>query len=337
MKKNDLPSKIKFLSLMMLSLVMMVSCYVYRNYYTYKSIKVDVVKNATVEYGTANYNINDFIENVEGEIISVKSDIDTGVVGEQEVVLEVKKDNITKEVPIVVSVVDTAPPVIKLKEEKVTITSGDEYDLTSNIESVDDAVDGVISYSNQVDENSTEYYDFTYDASQIDEVGTHEITVNAKDKNGNLTVIKFNLEVVEPPKPVFYQQLYSGLPANAASGDLVSIAYSYIGAPYISGSNGPYGFDCSGFVQYVYSCAGISVSRSSYTQAYDGVGVSYAEAQPGDILSWGHDGVVTHSALYVGDGMMIHATNPSQGVMLSSVSGWENGSYDTLMAVRRIQ
>ena len=82
---------------------------------------------------------------------------------------------------------------------------------------------------------------------------------------------------------------------------------------------------------------GIGVSRSSYTQAYDGVGVSYAEAQPGDILIWGHNGVVTHSALYVGNGMMIHATNPSQGVALSSVSGWENGSYDTLMAVRRIQ
>lgn len=337
MKKNDLPSKIKFLSLMILSLVMMVSCYVYRNYYTYKSIKVDVVKNATVEYGSANYDINDLIENVEGDLVSVKNHINTGVVGEQEVVLEVKKDNITKEVPIVVSVVDTTPPVIKLKEEKVTITSGDDYDLTSNIESVDDTVDGVISYSNQVDENSTEYYDFSYDASQIDEVGTHEVTVNAKDKNGNLAVIKFNLEVVEPPKPTFYQPVYSGLPANASSGDLVSIAYAYIGAPYISGANGPYGFDCSGFVQYVYSQVGISVSRSSYTQAYDGVGVSYAEAQPGDILSWGHNGTVTHSALYVGNGMMIHATNPSQGVMLSSVAGWENGSYDTLMAVRRIQ
>ena len=96
-------------------------------------------------------------------------------------------------------------------------------------------------------------------------------------------------------------------------------------------------FDCSGFVQYVYSRVGIYVSRSSYTQAYDGYGVSYSEAQPGDILNWGHGGQVTHSALYVGGGMMIHATNPSQGVVLSNVAAWESGSYDTLMGVRRIQ
>ena len=46
--------------------------------------------------------------------------------------------------------------------------------------------------------------------------------------------------------------------------------------------------------------------------------------------------MVTHSALYVGNGQMIHATNPSQGVVLSSVAGWESGSIDSLMAVRRI-
>ena len=86
-----------------------------------------------------------------------------------------------------------------------------------------------------------------------------------------------------------------------------------------------------------YSQVGIYVSRSSSTQYYDGVAVSYQDAQPGDILSWGHGGVVTHSALYVGNGMMIHATNPSQGVIASSVAGWESGSIDNLMAVRRIQ
>ena len=341
MKTIDLPSKrmvVKFVILMVVSSMMMISCYVYHKYDTYKSIKVVVDNKAAVEYGSANYDINKLIKKVEGEIVSVKQDIDTKKIGEQEVVVEVKKENVTKDVVFVVEVVDTAAPEINIKEEKVTITQGDDYDLTNNIESVKDIVDGDINYSGEVTEESNFYYNFEY-GEDIDNVGTHEVIVNAKDKSGNTTQTKFTLEVKERPVvvPNVGQATYGGnAPANAAGGDIVSIAYSLVGSPYISGSNGPYGFDCSGFVQYVYSRVGKSVSRSSYTQAYDGVGVSYANAQPGDILNWGHGGSVTHSALYVGNGLMIHATNPSQGVVVSSVSGWDAGSYDSLMGVRRI-
>ncbi len=346
MKTIDGSSKKRFFyffSLVTISLIIMISCYVYHDYYTYNSINVVVRENAAIEYGSANYNIQELIKDVEGEIVSIKQDVDTNVVGEQEIIVEVKKDNIVKDVPIVISVVDTVAPVIQLKEEKVTITSGDDYDLTSNVESVNDSVDGVISYLNEVSEDSNFYYHFTY-GEDIDAVGSHEVTLTAKDKNGNVSEAKFTLDVVAPKveekAPVVVansEPVYANLPANASGGDLVSIAYSLVGSPYVSGANGPYAFDCSGFVQYVYSQVGISVSRSSYTQAYDGVGVSYQDAQPGDILSWGHGGVVTHSALYVGNGMMVHATNPSQGVIASSVAGWESGSIDNLMAVRRVQ
>jgi cell wall-associated NlpC family hydrolase len=128
------------------------------------------------------------------------------------------------------------------------------------------------------------------------------------------------------------------LAANPNSNDLASIAYSLVGKPYISMSNGPYGFDCSGLVQYVYAQKGISVSRSSSTQIYDGVGVPYEEAQPGDILSWGYSyGNVTHSAMYVGNGKMVHAANPSMGVIVSDVSYWLARSGTKLLSVRRIQ
>ena len=83
------------------------------------------------------------------------------------------------------------------------------------------------------------------------------------------------------------------------------------------------------------------MSRSASTQINDGVGINYSDVQPGDILSWGYsNGVVTHSALYVGNGMMIHmmihAANPSQGVILSNVSKWLSGSTTTILSVRRI-
>ena len=338
MKTIDLPSKkmvFEIIFLVVVSSIMMISCYVYHRNDTYKSIKVVVNKNAAVEYGSANYDINKLIKKVEGEIVSVKQDIDTKQVGEQEVVVEVKKEDIVKDVSFLVNVVDTTAPVVKIKEEKVTITEGDDYDLTTNIESVTDEVDGDIAYSNDVQEESNFYYNFSYGAD-IDDVGSHEVVVNAEDKNGNVTQTKFTVEVKAKPVYTPSTPVYSNAPASAVGGDVVSIAYSLVGSPYISGSNGPYGFDCSGFVQYVYSRVGKSVSRSSYTQAYDGVGVSYANAQPGDILNWGHGGAVTHSALYVGNGLMIHATNPSQGVVVSSVSGWQNGSIDNLMGVRRV-
>ena len=339
MNTIDLPSKkkqiLRFISLVVVSSIMVISCYVYHRNDTYKSIKVVVNKNAAVEYGSANYDINKLIKKVEGEIVSVKQDIDTKQVGEQEVVVEVKKEDIVKDVSFLVNVVDTTAPVVKIKEEKVTITEGDDYDLTTNIESVTDEVDGDIAYSNDVQEGSNFYYNFSYGAD-IDDVGSHEVVVNAEDKNGNVTQTKFTVEVKAKPVYTPSTPVYSNAPASAVGGDVVSIAYSLVGSPYISGSNGPYGFDCSGFVQYVYSRVGKSVSRSSYTQAYDGVGVSYANAQPGDILNWGHGGAVTHSALYVGNGLMIHATNPSQGVVVSSVSGWQNGSIDNLMGVRRV-
>lgn len=336
--------------LVVLSAGIILGGYAYHKKAVYDSIKVVSNDTAIVEYGSANYELKDLVREVDGKIVSVKKDVNTNVVGKQEMVLEVKKENMVKEVPLTVSVVDTVAPEISIKEEKITITQGDEYDINENVESVNDKVDGALEYLTNTYDGSTNYYNYSFDGD-LEEVGEHQVTVKAKDKYGNETTKTFTIEVEPKPVPVvqarqntasnngggYSQPTYSGLAANAAGGDLVSIAYSLVGSPYVSGAAGPYAFDCSGFVHYVYSQVGIYVSRGSGSQAYDGVGVSYAEAQPGDILNWGHNGMVTHSALYVGGGMMIHATNPSQGVIVSSVAGWDAGSYDSLMGVRRIQ
>lgn len=343
MKIIDGPSKIRKISLIIIVLFIMLGIYGIYDFdkynKVYSSIKVVVKDNAAIEYGSGNYNVDELIEKVDGKVVSVKDNIDTSVVGEQQVVFEVLKDDVIREVPVNISVKDTTAPVINLKEDKVTITLGDDYDLTSNVDSVSDVVDGDIYYSNEVNEDSNFYYNFNYNQDEIVNVGEHEVEVNAIDKYGNVTKHSFVLEVVAPKVeyPTTQYRYYNDLPANAAGGDLVSLAYSYIGYPYIAGSNGPYGFDCSGFVQYLYSRVGISVSRSTSTQLYDGYPVSYDNAQPGDIIVWGYyDGAPTHSSLYVGNGQMIHATNPAQGVMLSDVSVW--ATYGThILAVRRIQ
>ena len=75
----------------------------------------------------------------------------------------------------------------------------------------------------------------------------------------------------------------------------------------------------------------------SYMQQFEGRAVSYDSIEPGDIIIWGYvDGQPTHSALYVGNGQMIHAANYSQGVILSDVSYWLRWSGTHILTVRRI-
>lgn len=318
--------------LMAILFVMIICCGAYRNYDVYQSIDVVLKDTASIEYGSSNYNIKKLIKEVDGEIVSIKQNVDTSVLGAQEVILEVKKNNSIKDVPIIINIVDTVSPVITLNNDKISITEGDNYNLTDNIAVVNDNIDGDLPYVEDTDENSLKYYNFRYEGN-LGEVGEHNITVYAVDGSGNTSTSNFVFEVNERK---FYS-VYYNLSPSATSNDVVSIAYSLLGLPYTYAGTGPYAFDCSGLVHYVYSRVGINISSSSYMQQFVGLAVSYDSIQPGDIIIWGYaDGQPTHSALYVGNGQMIHAANYSQGVILSSVNQWLSGSGTHILTVRRI-
>jgi len=108
---------------------------------------------------------------------------------------------------------------------------------------------------------------------------------------------------------------------------VANYACSFIGViPYIwGGTSLTTGADCSGFVQACYRAFGYSISRTTYTQMYDGIGVSYSEAQPGDLILY--DG---HVGMYIGGGQMVNAASPSEGIRIT------NCSYAPIIAVRRI-
>lgn len=305
-------------ALILLSLSIYTICY--RE--IYDSISISTVKTPIVEYGSANYDIDKLIKNVDGTIVSVKQDIVTDSVGVQELILVVSKGNISKEIPVTIEVKDSIGPEIVIENEVIEIEQGTNYDILSNITNVYDDVDGDISYidSSSVSDDSCNYYtyysDFNYNVP-----GEYVVNINAVDKNSNSTSKTFKIVVNK----------------RSVGETVSSIAYSLVGSPYIMGANGPYGFDCSGFVQYVYSKLGIFISRSSSTQLYDGVAVSYSDILPGDIINWGYsNGVSTHSALYVGNGKMIHAANPSMGVIISDVGYWLSASGTQIIGVRRI-
>ncbi|MCH4013170.1 MAG: NlpC/P60 family protein [Solobacterium sp.] len=101
---------------------------------------------------------------------------------------------------------------------------------------------------------------------------------------------------------------------TASRSALVAYAETFVGCPYVWGGTSPSGFDCSGFVQYVFAHFGISLPRTSYAQAGVGTGVSLAAAQPGDIIIW--DG---HAGIYIGNNQVVNALNPSYGVCICSI------------------
>jgi cell wall-associated NlpC family hydrolase len=102
------------------------------------------------------------------------------------------------------------------------------------------------------------------------------------------------------------------VPASGRAAIAVKAALSKIGAPYVYGTAGPDTFDCSGFTSWAWAQAGVSLSHSSRVQATQGTRVSVSQLQPGDILFY--DSPVSHVAMYIGDGMVVHASNPRTDV-----------------------
>ena len=105
---------------------------------------------------------------------------------------------------------------------------------------------------------------------------------------------------------------------------LIEIAKEYIGVPYVYGGSSPNGFDCSGFVKYVYGKMGIELPRTSYSQAEVGQYVTYDSLQPGDIVCFGNSST-SHVGIYVGDGNFIHSPRSGYTVCIAPVKG---GSYN---------
>ncbi len=116
---------------------------------------------------------------------------------------------------------------------------------------------------------------------------------------------------------------------------VVGIAMKYQGYPYLFGGNTPSGFDCSGLAQWVYAQVGISLPRTTFAQWDVGVRISYDELEPGDLVFFTTDGVFgNHVGIYLGNGEMIDAASPGQGVVVQSLnSAYYRQSYDGAVRV----
>ena len=111
--------------------------------------------------------------------------------------------------------------------------------------------------------------------------------------------------------------------SNYISRRVVSESMNYLGVPYVFGGTTPYGFDCSGYVRYVFAQAGIYLPRMADEQYECGIPVSTSELVAGDLVFFStYEYGASHVGIYLGDGEFINASS-SQGVSIASL----NSSY----------
>ncbi len=128
------------------------------------------------------------------------------------------------------------------------------------------------------------------------------------------------------------QQSGGGIPdpgysTGISGSDVVNYALGFVGNPYVWGGKDPNtGADCSGFTSYVYAHFGISIPSYSYAQRSVGREVSYADAQPGDLICYSG-----HVAIYMGNGQIVHAKGTAYGIC-----AYDNATYRSIITVRRL-
>jgi len=118
-------------------------------------------------------------------------------------------------------------------------------------------------------------------------------------------------------------------PAGPGHPEVVPIALRYLGVPYRWGGASPSGFDCSGFVMYVYGRIGISLPHYVSWQYRYGRAVSRAQLKPGDIVFFsGHNGI------YIGGGRFVHSPHTGDVVKISSI--WDSWYQSSWVGARRL-
>jgi cell wall-associated NlpC family hydrolase len=118
---------------------------------------------------------------------------------------------------------------------------------------------------------------------------------------------------------------------NSIAGKVIAYAKDLLGVRYVYGGKSPSGFDCSGFVGYVFKKVGIKLNSSSASMYSNGVKVSKSDLKPGDILFFdaanrGSSGTIDHVGIYLGNDKFIHASTSHGRVVTQSLSDYQ-GRY----------
>ena len=324
----------------MIAVVFLSSYYIFDNVHKkqiYKNLNLSFTSAKEIEYGTKDYDPLALVKNVKGgKITKYTKNIDTTKVGTQELAFVIEKEGIVKEYKINVNIKDTQAPTISLKQNEVAINQGDGFDTKSNIAAVKDIVDGDIPLNDGANKDDANYVV----TSNIDnnKTGDYTVTITATDSNKNTSTASYKVRVVaKPQSQAPKQEVYTNNAPSVDTSSVVAAAQSLLGIRYRGGGTSPEtGFDCSGFVKYVYSLFGVNLSGGSSSQLAAGSAVSENNLRAGDIIIWANNGSnrAAHSSIYAGDGTIIHATS-NRGVQKTNLNSWKNWGQH-IIGIRRV-
>lgn len=177
-------------------------------------------------------------------------------------------------------------------------------------------------------QNTKEYsYQAFYNELQQQKILAMKAEMLSKQKEQNF-----------PKTSKTYQANNSYCIGNTNQNSLIEDAKNHKGGRYVWGGTNPKGFDCSGYVQYLYSKHGIKLPRTALAQSKVGLPIDPNYLKQGDLVFFMTDKKrnipVTHVGIYVGNGQFIHAASKDRGIIISPLT---SGSYaDTFVGAKRV-
>jgi cell wall-associated NlpC family hydrolase len=151
-------------------------------------------------------------------------------------------------------------------------------------------------------------------------LGKHTITIKAIGSDGSTCSSNVNINVLPKATTAINQSINSLI---GTSNKVVSYAEKFLGVHYVYGGTTPSGFDCSGFVQYVYAHNGayqVQIPRTTYDQVKVGTPVSKSSLQPGDLVFFGIASSPYHVGMYIGSNQFIESPKTGFNVRISTLS-----------------
>ena len=197
-----------------------------------------------------------------------------------------------------------------------------EYDEDGNeIENVDETSEN----EDESEDESEDDVEYDENGDIVDNAGTSDDV--EYDEYGNVIDSDNTVSAEDYESEQSSDSDSSSSSGSGSGSSIVDYATQFVGNPYVwGGTSLTGGADCSGFTQSVYANFGVSLPRTSYEQQNAGTEVSYADAQPGDLICYGG-----HVAIYMGNGRIVHASNSVDGIKIS-----DNAAYRTIVSVRRL-
>ena len=136
---------------------------------------------------------------------------------------------------------------------------------------------------------------------------------------------------VQLPKAMTMTEVRYGQGVSDVRVDLISYATQFVGNPYVwGGTSLTKGADCSGFTMSIFAKYGVYLPHSSRAQANCGTRINASEAKPGDLFFYGSGSSISHVAIYIGNGQIVHASSKKTGIKIS------NAYYRSPICVTRV-